>query len=253
MSFEIVTVPCLSDNYAFLIHGGGKTALVDAPEAAPIAAELDRRGWTLDEIWITHHHDDHVMGVAPLVERHGAKVRGSSADRHPLPDLDLPFAPGDIFDFAGEQVQVIDVPGHTIGHIALFMPAANALFSGDSLMALGCGRVFEGTMDQMWNSLSRLSALPGNPMIYSGHEYTASNGRFALTIEPENADLLARVDAVAAARAKDEPTVPADMETERATNPFLRAALSSVKEALDMSGEDDASVFAEIRRRKDAF
>lgn len=251
MTFEIVTVPCLKDNYAFLVHSGGKTALVDAPEAAPIRAALDDRGWTLDEIWITHHHDDHVQAVPEL--REGAVVRGSSADRHPLPDLDAPFAPGESFDFAGSEVRVIDVSGHTIGHVALYMPDAKALFSADSLMALGCGRVFEGTMEQMWDSLSKLAALPKETVVYSGHEYTSTNARFALTIEPANSELQKRAEDTFAAAEKGEPTVPSTLALELATNPFLRAGLSTLKEAIGMKGDSDAAVFAEIRRRKDAF
>ena len=251
MSVEIVTVPCLSDNYAFLVHAGGRTALVDAPEAAPIEAALAERGWRLDEIWITHHHDDHVQAVPAL--REGAVVRGSSADRHKMPDFDAPFAPGDSFDFAGHAVHVIDVPGHTIGHVALHMPDADALFSADSLMALGCGRVFEGTMDQMWDSLSTLAALPEDTVVYSGHEYTSTNARFALTIEPDNAALRARAEATFAAAERGEPTVPSRLADELATNPFLRAGLNEVKTSLNMAGAPDAEVFAEIRRRKDSF
>jgi hydroxyacylglutathione hydrolase len=251
MSFEIVTVPCREDNYAYLIHGHGKTALVDAPEAAPIQAALDERGWSLDEIWITHHHNDHVEGVDAL--RNGAAVRGAKADAHRLPALDYEHADGDRFDFAGSEVQVLDVSGHTVGHIAFYMPGADAVFTADSLMALGCGRVFEGTFDQMWASLSKLASLPAETMIYSGHEYTESNGRFALSIEPENPALLARVDRVKAARADGHPTVPSRMDEELATNPFLRAGLAEVKSLLHMSDANDAEVFAEIRRRKDSF
>lgn len=251
MSFEIVTVPCRSDNYAFLIHGNGKTALVDVPEAAPIAAELEKRGWSLDEIWITHHHNDHIDGVDEL--RAGTLVRGAAADAHRLPDLDEAHGDGDVFDFAGSEVRVMDVSGHTVGHIAFHLADAKAAFTADSLMALGCGRVFEGTMPQMWESLSKLSALPRDTMIYSGHEYTEANARFALTIEPDNPELLARVERIAQLRANGEPTVPSMLSEELATNPFLRAGLSGVKSNLNMSGANDENVFAEIRHRKDSF
>lgn len=251
MSFEIVTVPCRTDNYAFLIHGGGKTALVDAPEAAPIQAALDERGWTLNEIWITHHHDDHIDGVAAL--RDGAIVRGNGADAKRLPSLDVAHSDGDSFDFAGSAVQVMDVSGHTIGHVAFYMPDAKAAFTADSLMALGCGRVFEGTFEQMWASLSKLAALPPETTICSGHEYTEANGRFAVTIEPENPALLARIERIRAARADGRPTVPSRLDEELETNPFLRAGLAEVKSILNMSDESDAAVFAEIRRRKDSF
>lgn len=251
MSFEIVTVPCRSDNYAFLIHGNGKTALVDVPDAAPIAAALAERGWRLDEIWITHHHNDHIDGVAEL--REGALVRGAASDAHRLPPLDAAHGDSETFEFAGAEVTVMDVSGHTIGHVAYYMPAANAAFTADSLMALGCGRVFEGTMPQMWTSLSKLAALPPETVICSGHEYTEANARFALTIEPDNADLLARIERIKAARAKGQPTVPSILSEELATNPFLRAGLSSVKSALNMNGANDDAVFAEIRQRKDSF
>lgn len=253
MEFEIVTVACLEDNYAFLVRGGGKTALVDAPEAAPILKMLEDRGWGLDEIWITHHHDDHVMGLGKLRDRFSPFVRGNRADAERLPQLDAPVGDGESFDFAGAEVSVIDVSGHTIGHIAYLVPAAHAAFTGDSLMALGCGRVFEGTMEQMWESLCRFDSLPPHTQICSGHEYTAANARFAQTIEPDNADLRARIERIEKARAEGRFTVPSQMGEERATNPFLRAGLSEVKALLDMKGAPDAEVFAEIRRRKDAF
>ena len=253
MPFEIVTVPCRSDNYAFLVHGNGKTAVVDAPEAAPIIAALEARGWSADEIWITHHHDDHIDGVADLRERFGSVVRGAVADARRLPPLDHAHGDGETFDFAGSPVSVMDVSGHTVGHIAFYLADASAAFTADSLMALGCGRVFEGTMPQMWASLSKLAALPGDTLICSGHEYTAANARFALTIEPDNPALHDRVRRITEARAKGEPTVPSLLSDELATNPFLRAGLSEVKSALDMTGQSDAAVFAEIRQRKDSF
>ena len=254
MSFEIVTLPCLSDNYAFLVHNAGKTAVVDAPEAGPILDALSDRGWSLDEIWLTHHHDDHIQGVSALRARFpSAVVRGNASDADRLPPLDAPFDRDDSFDFGDSPVTVMFVPGHTVEHVALHVSEASALFSGDSLMALGCGRVFEGTMKQMWESLSRLAALPDETMIYSGHEYTEANGRFALTIEPASPALLARMEAIRAARADGHPTVPSRLDEEQATNPFLRAGLSEVKELLNMSSDSDADVFAEIRRRKNAF
>ena len=253
MPFDLVTIPCLSDNYAFLLHKDGRTALIDAPEAGPIIAELDARGWGLDEIWITHHHHDHIGGVEELRARYGAKARGNGADASRLPPLDHSHADGDTFDFAGSEVRVMDVSGHTIGHIAFYVPDAGAAFTADSLMACGCGRVFEGTMDQMWTSLSKLAALPDDTLICSGHEYTAANARFAATIEPDNAALRQRIQEIEATRAEGRFTVPSTLALEKATNPFLRAPLHEVKSALDMDGESDAGVFAEIRRRKDSF
>ena len=251
--FEIVTVPCLSDNYAFLIHHAetGQTALVDAPEAAPIRAELDRRGWMLSHILITHHHGDHIDGVDEL--RGDAQVIGAADDAARLPSLDAAYGDGDSFDFAGHPVHVMDVSGHTIGHIAFHIPDAGAVFTADSLMALGCGRLFEGKPAQMWQSLSKLAALPDDTIVCSGHEYTAANGRFAITIEPENPDLQARIADIADKRANGIPTVPSTLALEKATNPFLRAHLDSVKSNIDMPNASDADAFAEIRARKDNF
>jgi len=254
VTLEIVTIPCLSDNYAYLILSpdGRSAALVDAPEAAPVQAELDRRGLTLTDILITHHHHDHIGAVGDLATS-ATRVIGAAADAHRLPPLHLSVGDRDVFDLFGTEVRVMDVPGHTVGHIAFYIPAAGAVFTADSLMALGCGRLFEGTAEQMWDSLSKLAALPGDTLVCSGHEYTQSNARFALTVEPDNPALARRAAAVDDARAQGEPTVPSTLAEELATNPFLRAGLPQVKAALDMMGETDAMVFAEIRRRKDVF
>jgi len=255
MPLEIVTVAALSDNYDFLVHDSetGATACVDVADAAPIRAALQERGWELAEIWLTHHHPDHIDGVAELKQATGALVRGSEADAKRLPPLDAPFTPGDSFTFAGHDVDVIDVPGHTIGHVAFHIPAAQALFSADSLMALGCGRLFEGTPEQMWESLGKLMVLPEETMVYSGHEYTAANARFALTIESGNEALKSRAEAITQARDEGRYTVPSTLGEEKATNPFLRAHLEQVKEAIGMADATDAEVFAEIRKRKDEF
>ncbi|MCU0911780.1 MAG: hydroxyacylglutathione hydrolase [Rhodobacteraceae bacterium] len=255
MTLEIVTVPCLSDNYAFLLHDSTThaTAVVDVPDETAVEAELERRGWDLTDILITHHHADHIDGVEALRATTGARVTGAAADSHRLPRLDRAVRDGDDFAIGSAEVRVIEVPGHTVGHVAFHVPQAGAVFTADSLMALGCGRLFEGTAAQMWGSLSKLAALPPATLVCSGHEYTQSNGRFALTIEPENADLLARVGRVAEARAQGRPTVPSTLAEELATNPFLRAGLPGVKAQVGMAGAPDAEVFAEIRRRKDRF
>jgi hydroxyacylglutathione hydrolase len=255
MPLEIVTVPCLSDNYAFLLHSTdtGETALVDAPEAKPILAELKSRGWNLTEIWLTHHHWDHIDGVAELKDATGAQLIGAANDAARLPPLNQTVTEGVDHTFAGHAVQVLDVPGHTVGHIAFYVPSAKAMFTADSLMALGCGRVFEGTADQMWSGLFKLAALPADTMVCSGHEYTATNARFAQTIEPDNANLAKRVKYIQDTRAAGKPTVPSTLSEELATNPFLRASLPEVKAAINMIGDSDVAVFAEIRRRKDAF
>ncbi|GAB5437418.1 hydroxyacylglutathione hydrolase [Falsiruegeria mediterranea] len=255
MPLEIVTIPCLSDNYAFLAHddASGETALVDAPEARPILAELEARGWSLSHVLLTHHHWDHVDGLGDILAKHPAKVIGAAADAHRLPALDAQVKDGDTFEVGGEAVRVMDVSGHTVGHIAFHMPASSVLFTADSLMALGCGRLFEGTPDQMWASLCKMAALPPETTVCSGHEYTQSNGAFAVTIEPENADLQTRVADIAQARAAGKPTVPSSLALELATNPFLRAAEPGIAANLGMSGADPAAVFTEIRSRKDKF
>lgn len=251
---EIVTIPCLRDNYAYLVISpdGGAAALVDAPEAAPIKAVLDRRGLVLTDLLITHHHDDHIGAVDALTTP-DTRVIGAQADVHRLPPLDLAVADGDRFDLFGAEVRVMDVSGHTMGHIAFHIPAANAVFTADSLMALGCGRLFEGTAARMWDSLSKLAALPPDTLVCSGHEYTQANARFALSVEPGNDALRARAHAVDEARAAGQATVPSVLGEELRTNPFLRAGLPEVKDRLGMHGAPDVDVFAEIRRRKDVF
>ncbi len=253
MPLEIVTIPCRSDNYAFLLHNAdtGATALVDAPEAAPIAAVLESRGWQLTDILITHHHDDHVAGLEPL--RGTARVIGATADLHRLPRLDLAVDPGDRVDVCGEAAEVIDASGHTIGHLAFHFPGSGAVFTADSLMALGCGRLFEGSPEMMWDSLCRLRALPGDTLVCSGHEYTAANARFAATIEPDNQALRDRIVKVAADRAEGRPTVPSRLSEELATNPFLRADVPELLRAVGLEDLAPAQVFAELRSRKDRF
>lgn len=255
MPLEIVTVPCLSDNYAFLLHdrASGKTALVDAPEPAAIKAALAERDWGLDEILLTHHHWDHIDGTEELRSTYGATVTGASADAHRLPPLDRAVADGESFDLFGHAVAVLDVSGHTVGHIAFHIPDSHAVFTADSLMALGCGRLFEGTPQQMWQSLSKLAALPAQTIVYSGHEYTQSNAAFAITIEPQNPALQSRVAEIEAARAAGQPTVPSSLRLEIDTNPFLRAHLPEVQASIGMEGAEAVDVFAEIRKRKDNF
>nr|WP_321254495.1 hydroxyacylglutathione hydrolase [uncultured Ruegeria sp.] len=255
MPLEIVTIPCLSDNYAFLAHDAvsGQTALIDAPEPGPILAALDARGWKLSHVLLTHHHWDHVDGLAGILEHHSAKVIGAAADAHRLPHLDLQVREGDTFEIGGEPVHVLDVSGHTIGHIAFYMPESTAVFTADSLMALGCGRLFEGTPAQMWASLGKLAALPDETIVCSGHEYTQSNAKFAITVDPGNAALQQRTQDIDRARAAGDPTVPSTLALEKATNPFLRATDPGIKTQLGMENADPVSVFAEIRARKDRF
>jgi hydroxyacylglutathione hydrolase len=255
MPAEIVTVPCLKDNYAYLFRdeATGTVALVDAPETGPIEAALRGKGWGLDLILITHHHGDHVEGVDALRRGYGARVAGAAADRRRLPALDLELAPGDTVAVGESPGQVLDVPGHTVGHIAYWFAEAGALFSGDSLMVMGCGRLFEGTPDQMWQSLCAMAALPDETLVFSGHEYAESNTRFALSVDTDNPALQARAKEIAAMRQMGGATVPARLELERRTNPFLRSGVAEFKARLGLEKLPDAQVFAEIRRRKDAF
>lgn len=255
MALELVTIPCLQDNYAYLLHDPAtrQTAVVDVPEVAPILKELLRREWLLTSIFITHHHDDHIQGVNELRTTTGARVWGADADRHRLPRLDWSLWEGDEVQVGRARGTVIDVPGHTRGHVAFHFPASGLAFTGDSLMSGGCGRLFEGTPAEMWSSLGKLAALPPETLICSGHEYTTSNLRFAATIEPDNPALAARIAAVAAARSAGRPTVPVPLAKELATNPMLRAALPAVKAAIGLPDASDTEAFAEIRARKDRF
>lgn len=249
----LVVIPCRADNYAYLLHNAatGQTALIDAPEAAPIQNELAKRGWTLSDILITHHHDDHTDGVPELCN--GARVIGAAADAHRLPALDLAVSEDDTLTICGENVQIIDVPGHTIGHIAFYFARSSFLCSADSLMALGCGRLFEGTHAQMWASLLKLRALPGDTAVLSGHEYTQSNAKFAQSIDPHNKALTSRIAEIETLRAAGQPTVPSQLRLECETNPFLRADNTDLKKQLGMTTATDLENFTEIRTRKDNF
>ena len=237
MTHEILTIPCLSDNYAFLMHDHetNTTALIDAPEAAPILAALATKGWALNMVLLTHHHWDHIDGLPDILQETSPKIVGAAKDAHRLPKLDVAVNEGDIVQVGSLKGRVMDVSGHTVNHIAFAFEGA--AFTGDSLFALGCGRVFEGSMEMMHKSLQKLAALPPDTMIYSGHEYTLGNANFSLTIEPENASLKARVKDVERLRAANIPTVPSLLSLELATNPFLRAK--------------DADEFSKIRTAKD--
>lgn len=255
MPLEIVTIPCLSDNYSFLIHNAstGETAVVDVPDAAPISEALKSRGWTLSHVLLTHHHWDHIDGLPDLLKDHPAQVIGAKADANRLPALDIAVSEGDPLIVCGEAVQVFDVSGHTIGHVAFYFADTGAVFTADSLMALGCGRLFEGSPAQMFESLTKLAGLPASTIVCSGHEYTESNARFALTVDPDNPDLLARVAAIREAREKGLATVPSLLSEEMATNPFLRGHDPALQRAVGMDGAAAVDVFTEVRKRKDNF
>ena len=250
---EIAQFSCLSDNYGYLVHDPetGETACIDTPEAAPILAMLEQRGWQLTQIWNTHHHYDHAGNNLELKEKTGCTIIGPAGEADKIPGIDRAVDEGDSVQLGAHQARILNVGGHTLGHIAYHMNGH--AFVGDSLFALGCGRVFEGTMAQMWASLEKLNALPDGTQIYCAHEYTSANAAFAVTIDPDNEALQARVADIAALRAKGMPTVPTEISLERATNPFLRATDAAVQAHLGMSGAAAVDVFAEIRARKDNF
>ncbi|HMJ92655.1 MAG TPA: hydroxyacylglutathione hydrolase [Allosphingosinicella sp.] len=238
---EIVRIPVLHDNYVWLVreHESGETMVVDPAVAGPVLAEAEARGWAITQIWNTHWHPDHTGGNAEIKAATGCLVTGPAAEAARIPTLDRQVREGDRVSLGEVEAVVMEVPAHTAGHIAYHLPEEEVIFVGDTLFAMGCGRLFEGSAEQMHSNLGRLSRLPAETKVYCAHEYTLSNGRFAVTVEPDNQDLARRMAAVEAARAAGEATVPTTIALERATNPFMRA--SSVEE------------FAERRRGKDDF
>ena len=241
---DIQRIPLFRDNYSYLIRDpqAGAVACVDPGVDGPVAAALDDRGWTLDLILLTHHHADHIGGVEALATRYGAQVVGPDADSHRIAGLDRGVGHGDTVRLGGVDAQVIATPGHTLGHIAFWFAEAGAVFCGDTLFSLGCGRVFEGSPAQMWDSLTALRDLPDDTLVYCGHEYTEANGRFALSVDPDNAALRDAVAEDRAHRAVGRPTIPCL----RADDPALAAALG-------LSGRPAVEVFAALRQRKDTF
>ncbi len=251
----IEIIPCLSDNYAYIIRDEktNKNILVDAPEHGPIENYLDKKALSLDAILITHHHDDHIDGINNLRIKYSPKVIGAKRDKHRLPPLDIEVEEGKELKIGSKTFEIYDVDGHTIGHIAYGLMEDKALFSGDSLMVMGCGRLFEGTPEDMWKSLKKLKQLPKDTMIYSGHEYTKSNIEFALSVDPQNEKLKARRISTLDSLAKGIPTVPSTLEDELETNPFLRESEASILDNIDKVEPDPISRFAKIRALKDNF
>lgn len=256
MPVHIHQFPCLSDNFGVLLHdpATGATASIDAPDAAMAIAALDERGWQLTDILVTHHHADHVQGIPALKARFPkARVTAPAKEAARIGGVDLAVSEGDFVHVGGIEARIIETPGHTAGHIAYYFEAQDVLFTGDTLFAMGCGRVMETPMAVMWDSLAKLASLPGDTQIYCGHEYTLANAKFALTIDPGNALLQSRAVEVAALRAAGKATLPTTLALELATNPFLRAEDAQVQAGLNMAGADPAAVFAELRERKNRF
>lgn len=252
---EIHQFPCLNDNYGYLVHEplSGATAAIDTPEVKPILAALEEKGWTLTHILNTHHHFDHAGGNAELKEKTGCTVIGPKGEKGLIPGIDRAVGEGDIVELGAARARVIEVPGHTRGHIAYSFDEEHIAFVGDTLFALGCGRLFEGTAQQMWTSLGKLMALPDDTVVYCAHEYTQANARFALSVEPDNAALAARAKEIDEKRSRGEWTVPTTIGLEKKTNPFLRAASPDLRRAIGLEAAADVDVFAETRKRKDNF
>lgn len=252
---EIIQIPVLTDNYIYLLHddASGMTAAVDPAEAMPVMEILDSRSWTLTHILNTHHHGDHVGGNRALKQATGCHILGWSEAPELIPEIDEQVGEGDRIQLGHLLCEVFAVPGHTRHHIAFWFAEERALFCGDTLFAMGCGRLLGGSAGQLWASLVRLRQLPSDTRVFCTHEYTQNNGRFALTVDPDNNDLKARMREVDAARAAGKATVPFLLSEEWVTNPFLRPESRQIRTQLEMVEESDLAVFSELRKRKDNF
>lgn len=253
MPLEIYQFPCRSDNYGVLVHDpeSGATASIDAPDAEAVERELAAKGWRLSHILTTHHHQDHVEGNTALKAKHRCVIVGPASEASKIPGIDQLVSGGQRFTWAGRDIQVFDCPGHTAGHIAFL--TENVLFAGDTLFAMGCGRVLEGSMAQMWQSLNQFRSLPPKTLVYCGHEYTVANARFALSVEPGNTKLQSRAKKVSEQRERGVMTCPTTIGEELETNPFLRPESSEIRNRIGAETYSDADVFSELRRRKDSF
>lgn len=249
---EIHQFPCLSDNFGVLIRDPARdvTASIDAPDAGAVTAALKEKGWTLTHILTTHHHADHTDGNLALKQQTKCTIVGPRAEAAKIPAIETKVGDGDTFQFGGHEVQVLETPGHTAGHISYYIPSAKVAFVGDTLFAVGCGRVIEGNAQMMWTSLRKLMALPKDTTVYCGHEYTQSNAKFALTIEPDNTALQKRAKEIDALRAAGKATLPTTIGLELETNPFLRPHVAAIQQRLGMAGKPEWEIFGEIRERK---
>lgn len=252
---EIVQIPVLSDNYIYVLHDPetGQTAVVDPALAEPVMKAVNEKGWQLHYIFNTHHHGDHVGGNLELKRQTGCKIIASKYDQQRIPGIDITVTHGQQIALGTEMLDVIATPGHTSGHIVYYCQNSQALFCGDTLFSMGCGRLFEGSAEQMWHSLQLIKALPESTQIYCAHEYTKQNGNFALTIEAGNPELLRRLAEVNMLTAHSKPTIPTTLSQELATNPFLREQCAPIQQSLKMVGQAPVEVFAKIRQLKDNF
>lgn len=247
--------PCLEDNYGYLLHDpdSGYTACIDTPEVEAIERALSETGWTLTHIFNTHHHFDHAGGNLELKEKTGAVIVGPREDVKRIPGMDVQLGNNDNYRFGKHEMFVMATPGHTSGHCIFYFPEAGIVFVGDTLFALGCGRLFEGTAEQMWTSIQKLLDMPDDTVVFCAHEYTQANAKFALSVEPQNEELVKRAAEIDALRADNKPTVPMTIGIERLTNPFMRPDSPDLRATLGMETADDIAVFAETRQRKDKF
>ena len=255
MRLKIVIVPCLSDNYSYILHdeSSDKTTLVDAPEFSAINNHLEKMNWKLDNILITHHHQDHIAGIKELKRRYNPTIFGGKEDASRLPKLDVELCHKDKFSVSNLIFKCLEVPGHTVGHLAFYCASEKMIFTGDSLMNLGCGRLFEGSPEQMLNSLNLISSLPSDTAVYSGHEYANQNAKFALAVDPKNLALKNRADQISKNINSSLPNVPVTLADEQETNPFLRCKSKEIQIRIGLENKNNLEVFTKLRKMKDEF